>query len=82
MPGQKTDAKGMTRKEFNKARREANKKAKELLGGGKKYRQNKVRRSDFGNITIGSDEVSPFTGADYTEFNDEFRHGGVLKQHD
>tara|TARA_R100000426_G_scaffold23588_6_gene20427 strand:+ start:5072 stop:5320 length:249 start_codon:yes stop_codon:yes gene_type:complete len=82
MPGhtdkKKRDDAGMTRKEFNKARKAANKKAKEILGRGKAYRQNKVRRSDFGNITIAKDEVSPRTGVYY----DEFGHGGVLRQHD
>lgn len=86
MPGhtdnKKRDDAGMTRKEFNKARRAANKRAKEILGGGKTYRKNKVRRSDFGNITIARDEVSPRTGVAYDDFNDEFGHGGVLRQHD
>jgi len=77
MPNKKRDDAGMTRKEFNKARKASNKKAKEILGGGKAYRQNKVRRSDFGNITIGT-EVSPRTGVDYKEFG----RGGVLTQHD
>ena len=86
MPGhtdkKKRDDAGMTRKEFNKARKAAMKKAKAFYGKDRKsFRKNKVRRSDFGNITIDT-EVSPRTDVAYDDFNDEFGHGGVLRQHD
>ena len=79
MPDKKRDDANMTRSEFNKARRKANKIIKKNTGSGKNYRKNKIRRSDFGDISIpqgNSNTQDP--NISYDE-NQEFGNGGKMK---
>lgn len=91
MIDKKTDDAGMTRREFNKARRNANKVIKKTVGGGSKYREEKLRRSDFGDISINTNtkaEDKKTTFNDNQEFgkggkmqNNRYGNGGII-QHD
>lgn len=77
----KTDASGMTRKEFNKERRVANKGIKSRSSSRRDYRNSRLRRKDFGDITISNTPEKSTYRDDYDE-KSGFGKGGILKQHD